>query len=115
MKKLLVAGLLVSGFAVQAQEPRVCMEEIKVSYQQEKPFTVKDFIIAGVLAGGTVELANYIRKDQNYKKVLAFATDYPGVFVASVSASAGLVYMYGKGVKDFIARCKQLVQSNKQP
>lgn len=111
MKKLLVAGLLVSGFALQAKEPHVCMEEIKVSYQKEKSLTVKDFIIAGVLAGGTVELANYIRKDQNYKKVLAFAMDYPGVFVATVSASAGLVYMYGKGFKDFIARCKLAAQS----
>ncbi|BDC34612.1 hypothetical protein Noda2021_05700 [Candidatus Dependentiae bacterium Noda2021] len=107
MKKLLVTALLASGFAMYAQEPRAHIEELKVIYKQkEDTMTAKDFIVAGVIGGCAIELANVIRKDENYKKVLAFAADYPGVFVASVSASAGLMYMYGKGIKNFLSRYK---------
>lgn len=106
MKKLLVLLLVITSSSIYAKETKKPLELLRDSKQQEDSMTVKDFIMASVAAGLAIELANVIRKDENYKKVLVFAKDYPGIFVAGVSASAGLAYIYGKGIKNFFARYK---------
>ncbi|MFZ5954425.1 MAG: hypothetical protein ACOYT8_05005 [Candidatus Dependentiae bacterium] len=112
MKKLLLTTLVVTAMSLYADaDPRKPLEQMREHKRQDDSMTAKDFIVAGVIGGCAIELANVIRKDENYKKVLAFAMDYPGVFVAGVSASAGLIYIYGKGIKNFLSRYKLVAKS----
>lgn len=72
----------------------------------KKPFTPKDLIISGVLAGGSIEFANVIRKEQRYLKIFQFMGRYPGISLMATTSIFGIGVMYKDSFVGFYDQLK---------
>lgn len=57
-------------------------------------FSSKDFIISGILAGGSIEFANFLRKEHRYIRVFQYMGRYPGISVMAATSIIGLGGIY---------------------
>jgi hypothetical protein len=98
MKKIFLTVCIVANFnSIQAMEN----QKIRVDSFSTSP---KDIIIAGIIAGGSIELVNLIFREERYKDVFRFIKRYPGVSVSGFSAVIGMGLIYAQTVSSLFNR-----------
>lgn len=101
MRTAIIAMLIIAS--LQGNYSNAMQNENNGSHHsQSASISPKEFIVAGILAGGTIEFVNYVRKDERYKYFAQFGKKYPGFFIAGFSAIIGTGFLYGQPLKSFI-------------
>ena len=114
MQKIFLSILIIMSLKsnlAQADEFILGCDEPRKPTPITRSMTPRDFVITGVVAGGSFEFVNFMRKDSRYKHIVQFGKRYPGFFVMGLSASIGTGLLYGQPVASFI---KDRFAQNKQ-
>lgn len=100
MHKIILIIFINASF-IQAMENK---DNDGLRHVHAKPsMSAKDFIVAGVVAGGSIEFVNFVRKEERYKHIFQFGKRYPGFFLAGLSAAIGTGILYGQPIKSFLS------------
>lgn len=81
MRTIFIATILYSSC--------VCTSENKPT---KKGMSTKDWIIPGVISGGTIEFVNVVRKGENFKHIVTFAQRYPGFVCSRIVCFCGAYF-----------------------
>ena len=85
MRKVMLAGCIAAGLS------GACVQSMDISGMRPR-----DIIIAGVVAGLSIQLTKWTIEHERYKQIWPFIKDYPGFAIAGGSAIVGLLLMYGR-------------------
>ncbi len=61
----------------------------------------KNFIVAGVVAGLTIQTVKWTFEQERYKQIIPFVKNYPGFALAGLSSVIGIGMLYLRPVASF--------------
>lgn len=71
-----------------------------------------DLVIAGVCTGGFIEIANCIRKEENYKILLKYMRSYPGLSFGVTTSIIGCGFIFKETFRNTYQNIKTIFFRN---